>query len=178
MKRCSRRKVLAAIPVLPARLLAATGPTAATPVPDLPPAVPVSLVVANAGDAPDRIRSASSPLADAVEFRSRVGFGANQREIRLPDGITIPGEATVILEALGEHLALVGLRQDLVQGQTFQLDLIFERAGQVTVTGRVRRRQDAAGIAPIPPAVAGDLTISLVSAPPAPAVPPATPQAG
>ena len=41
---------------------------------------------------------------------------------------------------------LVGLRQDLVQGRAFPLTLIFSRAGDVTVTARVRRKVDASGI--------------------------------
>ena len=67
-----------------------------------------------------------------------------------------------------DHLALVGLRRPLAQGETFPLTLRFAQAGEVTVAGRVRRRLDAAGVAPIPPATAGSLTVTLVSAPPAP----------
>jgi hypothetical protein len=55
------------------------------------------------------------------------------------------------------------------------LTLDFERAGQIAVTVRVRRKVDAAGVPPIPPVAVGDLAISLVSAPPAPAATPAMP---
>jgi hypothetical protein len=56
----------------------------------------------------------------------------------------------------------------LVQGETFRLTLRFERAGDVTVMARVRRRVDAAGTAPLPEVSVGALTIALASAPPAP----------
>ncbi len=71
------------------------------------------------------------------------------------------------LEPGTSHLALVGLRTDLVQGETFPLTLRFERAGEVIVIARVRRRVDAAGIEPLPIVTLGDLTIVLASAPPA-----------
>ena len=64
---------------------------------------------------------------------------------------------------------LYGLLVDLVQGRTFPLTLHFARAGDVTVTARVRRKLDAAGVTPFPPVMADDLSISLISAPPAPA---------
>jgi hypothetical protein len=57
----------------------------------------------------------------------------------------------------------------LVQGKTFPLTLRFERAGEVAVIARVRRRVDAAGTQPLPEVSLGDLTITLASAPPAPA---------
>jgi hypothetical protein len=37
----------------------------------------------------------------------------------------------------------------------------------MAVEARVRRRQDAAGVAPIPPVAAGTIEVSLVSVPPA-----------
>jgi len=182
-RRASRRALAAALALTWGRSAAGQQ---ATPMPVAATlGVPVSLTVANAGDADDRLIAASSPVADRVELRTNEGYGAERRDAPLPDGISIRAGATVILEPLGDHLALVGLRRPLAQGETFPLTLRFAHAGEVTVTGRVRRKLDAAGVAPIPPAAAGALTVSLVSAPPAPgphatleATPAATPRSG
>lgn len=130
--------------------------------------VPVSLLVRNDGRMDDRLLGGSTPVAESVAVRR--AFLVNGRRVTAPatQGILIPAEATMILEPGTSHLALFGLRTDLVQGQTFPLTLRFERAGEVTVTARVRRRVDAAGITPLPEASVDDLIIALASAPPAP----------
>jgi len=132
-----------------------------------PGAVPVSLVVSNLGLRPDRLLGGESPVAERIEPVASEGFGARRRRRRLGEGIEIPTGATVFLEPGGTHLLLVGLRRDLIQGQTMPLVLRFAEAGEVAVTARVRRRLDAAGVAPIPPATAGGIVVSLVSVPPA-----------
>ncbi len=143
---------------------------------EIPGAIPISLLIRNDGDADDRLLGASTPAGDRIELhRTRLVDG--RRVLRsVPDGLAIPAGATIILEPGASHLMLVGLHVDLVQGKTFPLTLRFVRAGEVTVTVRVRRRVDAAGITPFPPVMAGGISVSLASAPPAPAgTPTATP---
>jgi copper(I)-binding protein len=139
---------------------------------DLANAVPVSLVIQNEGD-DDRLVRGSSPVATRVVLHQTRLLDGRRVMDPAPDGIIIPAGETVILEPGAGHLMLLGLRATLVQGQTFPLTLDFERAGEVMVTARVRRKVDAAGVEPIPPVAAGDLRISLASAPPAPASTPA-----
>ena len=158
-------------PSLPARR--ETG-THATPIPtdnafEMVDAVPVSLLIRNDGDEADRLLGGSTPIARQVEVHG-ARLVAGRREMRAnPDGLVIPANATLILEPGGHHLMLFGLQTDLVQGETFPLTLDFAQAGEVTVMARVRRKVDAAGITPFPPVVQDGLSISLVSAPPAPA---------
>ena len=111
----------------------------------------------------------SSPVAAAVELHQTRLVDGRRVMTAAPEGIVIPGGKTLILEPATSHLMLLGLTADLMQGETFPLTLRFERTGEVTVTARVRRKMDAAGVEPIPPVVAGDLRLSLASAPPAPA---------
>jgi copper(I)-binding protein len=82
-------------------------------------------------------------------------------------GLVIPAGTTLTLEPGSSHLSLIGLQADLVQGDVFPLTLHFDRAGEVTVVARVRRKVDAAGIAAIPAVAVGDLILELASAPPA-----------
>ncbi|MCC7023382.1 MAG: copper chaperone PCu(A)C [Thermomicrobiales bacterium] len=158
---------------------AASAPTAATPHPplatpadyggfEMPGAVPISLVIVNHGEVDDWLLGGSTPLGDqVVTHQSRVIDGRRLME-PAPDGIRIPAGATRILEPAVDHLMLLGLRANLVQGESFPLTLRFAHAGEVEVPVRVRRKVDAAGLTPPPPVEADDLTISLASAPPAP----------
>lgn len=149
----------------------------ATPVPALPindglaltDAVPVSLVIRNDGDDADWLVGGSTPVARRIEVhRTRLVDGQHEMQ-PVPGGLSIPAKGTIILEPGASHLMLLGLQTDLVQGETFPLTLRFARAGKVTVTARVRRRVDAAGLTPFPPVVVGALSLALASAPPAPA---------
>ncbi|MGI9252609.1 MAG: copper chaperone PCu(A)C [Thermomicrobiales bacterium] len=149
-------------------LLAAFVP-ASTPGPTLPPGIPMRMTITNTGDRPERLKGASTPVAELVELRARQGFGADQHEVLAEGGIVIPARSFIILESLGEYPAMLGMRRPLVQGETFPVVFRFEQAGEIAATGRVRRKLDAAGVAPIPPVTVGDITISLVSAPPSPA---------
>ena len=136
--------------------------------------VPVSLSIQNAGDDDDHLLGASTPVAHCVTIDDTRLIRGLPHRFRMPDGLVIPAEATITLEPGTKHLTLFGLRTDLVQGETFPLTLAFERSGPVTVVARVRRKVDAAGAAPLPTVSAGELTVALASAPPAPAVSPAS----
>jgi hypothetical protein len=148
-------------------------PSAAYAGVEIPGAIPVSLVVENNADTPDVLLGGSTPIAERVEVH-RTRLVSGHREMApLPDGLPIPPGATLVLEPGADHLMLYGLHESLVQGATFPLTLHFAHAGDVSVTGRVRRKLDAGGITPFPPVSAGALSISLISAPPAPAGTPA-----
>ncbi len=131
--------------------------------------VPVSLSIRNDGAMDERLLGGSTPVAKSVAVRRAFLVNGRRVNARAPEGIVIPANETITLEPGTSHLALIGLRTALVQGQTFPLTLRFDRAGEVTVIARVRRRVDAAGIAPLPDVSVDGLTIGLASAPPAPA---------
>lgn len=140
---------------------------------EMPGAIPLSLTIRNDGEEDDRLLGGSSPAGERIEVHhTRLVAGRRTMQL-LPDGLVIPAGKTLVLEPGANHLMLIGLRTDLVQGETFPLTLRFARAGEVTVTARVRRKTDAPGITPFPPAVSGEISVSLVSAPPAAAGTPA-----
>ncbi len=136
--------------------------------------VPVSLTIENAGEDNDRLLAASTLIASCVMIDDTRLIRGRPHRVRMPDGLVIAARATITLEPGTGHLTLFGLRADLVQGETFPLTLAFERSGPVTIVARVRRKVDAAGAAPLPTVSAGELTVALASAPPAPAVTPAS----
>jgi copper(I)-binding protein len=134
--------------------------------------VPVSVTIQNDGSADDRLLGASTPIAWCVGIQRTQLVDGRPQTTPEPGGLVFPARATVTLEPAASHLALFGLRSDLVQGQTFPLTLYFDRAGEVLVTARVRRKVDAAGSTPLPAVAVGELTVTHVSALPAPAATP------
>ncbi len=150
------------VPAQPEAGLRADPPTR-----EIPDGVPISLLIQNDSDEEDRLLGGSTPMAQCVGVRRAFLVDGRRETAPSPEGIVIPAQAMIALEPGISHLALYGLRTDLVQGETFPLTLRFERAGEVTVVARVRRRVDAAGIEPLPEATLGELTIARASAPPA-----------
>jgi copper(I)-binding protein len=165
---------LASQPVATPRTVAATpsilGATpAALVLGETPGAAPVALLIENRGDEADRLLGGSTPIARSVEVHRGILEEGVRVMLPAPQGLVIPGRSVRVLEAERDHLMLVGLREELVQGATFPLTLHLARAGELKVTVRVRRKVDAAGTALPPPARAGDIVVTLASAPPAPA---------
>ena len=91
------------------------------------------LTIENAGSEPDRLVGASSPAAKSVEIHEMVDDGGTMRMRPLADGLAIPANATTALEPGGYHIMLIGLVEDLTEGDIYDLTLTFERAGDVTV---------------------------------------------
>jgi periplasmic copper chaperone A len=134
---------------------------------EAPGGVPVSVSIRNDGDRDERLLGGSTPVAQCVGVRHAIFADGRPESAPAIEGIVIPAGAMITLEPGKSHLALFGLQTDLVQGETFPLTLRFELAGEVTVIARVRRRVDAAGVAPLPEVSLGNLTVALASAPPA-----------
>ncbi|MBR0667481.1 copper chaperone PCu(A)C [Roseomonas hellenica] len=90
------------------------------------------LTIRNTGAAPDRLLSASSPIARRVELHTMSMDGAVMR-MRPVEDIAVPAGGTVQLAPGGLHIMLIGLTQPLAQGGRAPLTLRFERAGEVQV---------------------------------------------
>ncbi len=80
--------------------------------------------------APDRLISATTPVAERAEIHESMADGTVMR-MRPVAGVAIPASAPVVLAPGGLHIMLVNLRQPLVRGQHFPLTLVFEKAGTV-----------------------------------------------
>ncbi|MFI5033345.1 MAG: copper chaperone PCu(A)C [Reyranellales bacterium] len=101
-----------------------------------PPTAPTGggyLSVKNTGTTPDRLMSASSPAAGAVQVHQMKMEGSIMRMRELDGPLEIkPGE-TVTLAPGGLHLMMLGLKEPLKQGENVPLTLVFEKAGKVDV---------------------------------------------
>ena len=90
------------------------------------------LTLRNAGTAPDRLVSASTPLARVTEIHETVREGEVMR-MRPISALEVPAGGSVTLRPGGAHVMMVGLSQPIRAGMTVPLTLTFERAGAVQV---------------------------------------------
>lgn len=96
------------------------------------------LTLTNKGDAPDRLVSASSPVAPTVQLHTMSMDGGVMRMRELPEGIPVPAKGVVELKPGGLHIMFIGLKAPFKPGQTVALTLRFEKAGVVKVAMPVR----------------------------------------
>jgi hypothetical protein len=91
--------------------------------------------IRNTGSAPDRLLSASTPVAESVEIhRMQMVSGAqgDVMQMRAVPALEIAPGATVVMKhgtPDGHHLMLVGLKAPLKDGDRFPVTLTFEKAG-------------------------------------------------
>jgi copper(I)-binding protein len=83
----------------------------------------------------DRLMAASTSIAKKTDLMTMDG-GGGVMQMKYLQGIDIPANTPVSLNSSGLHVWLADLNQPLRAGQSFQLTLKFEKAGerQVVVT--------------------------------------------
>jgi len=93
--------------------------------------------IRNNGKQPDRLVSASTPVAKRVEMHvtERAGEVAKMRQLA---AFEVPARERLTLEPNGAHLMLVDVVQPLKKGERFPMTLRFERAGEVEVQFEVQ----------------------------------------
>jgi hypothetical protein len=89
--------------------------------------------IKNAGGQADRLLSASTPIAAAVDLQS-LKKHSNSLHAETVNAIELPPKATTLLRHTGDYqLLLRDLKQPLKDGDRFDLTLNFARAGTQTV---------------------------------------------
>jgi|AraplaDrversion2_2_1032049.scaffolds.fasta_scaffold08998_2 copper(I)-binding protein len=91
------------------------------------------LTITNTGDVDDRLLSASSAVAGAVEVHEMVMQGQIMKMRRIDKGVVIPAGGSVILAPGGPHLMFMRIKAPFRAGDRVNLTLSFEKAGQVEV---------------------------------------------
>lgn len=90
--------------------------------------------IRNTGAHPDRLLDASTPVANKVTLH-RLLLNANGLREEPVQTIDLPARSTTRLRHTGDYqLTLLGLRTPLKDGDTFELTLRFQHAGQRAVT--------------------------------------------
>ena len=93
--------------------------------------------IRNNGSQPDRLLSASSPVAKRVEMHitEQADNVAKMRHLR---SFEVPARERLTLEPNGAHLMLIDLVQPLEKGRRFPMKLRFERAGEIDIEFEVQ----------------------------------------
>jgi len=94
--------------------------------------------LSNTGEELDRLISATATIARESQIhRHTMNDGvANMRQVQ---AIDLPIAETVVLEpGMGFHIMLLGLKEPLVSGKTFNMTLHFEQAGAISLVVNVK----------------------------------------
>ncbi len=94
------------------------------------------MTLANSGDGADRLIGASTNVAEAAELHQS-SMEDGSMAMQQVDGVEIPGGGEAILEPGGYHVMLTGVTSDLAEGDTVDLTLTFDNAGEQTVSAEV-----------------------------------------
>jgi copper(I)-binding protein len=95
--------------------------------------------IRNRGAQPDKLLSASTPMAKAVELHvtQRDGEVMKMRHVQ---AFEIPARERHELRPGGSHLMLLNLAQPLRKGERFTMRLRFERAGELEIELEVQEQ--------------------------------------
>lgn len=98
----------------------------------------VFMTLENKGGEADRLVGGQTDVARVVEIHETVMEGEVMKMQMLQDGLEIPAKDQVLLEPGGYHVMLIGITRDLEAGDTFSLELQFEKSGTIQVEPQVR----------------------------------------
>ena len=94
----------------------------------------IFLMIHNNTETADRLLDARSDVAQRVEIHSHKDDGNGVMQmIHLTEGLALPAGEVHLLERGSDHVMLMGLTRDLVEGEVFPLTLVFENAGEMVV---------------------------------------------
>ena len=96
------------------------------------------LLIRNAGAAPDRLVSASSPAAARVELHVHINDSGVMR-MREVQGYDVPARGSFELKPGGAHLMFMEIKKPFTEGEKIPVKLKFEKAGEVTAEFHVGR---------------------------------------
>jgi hypothetical protein len=96
------------------------------------------LAITNPGGGADALVSASSPIATSVELHESTADASGMMAMHPVDRIDIEAGGTVKLEPGGYHLMLMGVTRMPAVGETVELTLTFEKAGDVVIQAEVK----------------------------------------
>ncbi len=105
------------------------------------------MALVNHTDEDDRLIGASTDVAKRVELHTHMDMGDGvMKMMHVEEGFAIAAGETHMLQRGGDHVMLMGLNQELKQGDTITLTLTFEKAGDMVIEVPVDlARKPAAG---------------------------------
>jgi copper(I)-binding protein len=91
--------------------------------------------IMNQTDTDDRLIAARSDVAQRVELHThQEDANGVMRMIHVEEGFAIPAGGSHALARGGDHVMFLGLNQPFEHGDEIEVTLVFEQAGEMTVT--------------------------------------------
>ena len=111
--------------------------------PATPPGVRVGAVYMSieSGKA-DVLLGVRSSIAETVELH-RTSFEEGMAQMRKVDSVVMAPSTPLVLETAGLHMMLMNLSAPLLAGQSFEVTLSFQRAGEVRTAVKVNALDEA-----------------------------------
>lgn len=109
----------------------------------LPPSVPngaVYVEIHNMTEEADRLVAVKGDAAKMLQLHTTIKKDGVAKMRQIKDGIAVPAGGTVTLKQGGMHIMLLGIQELLVEGTSFPLTLVFEKAGDLEVSVAVEAR--------------------------------------
>lgn len=100
------------------------------------------LTIMNTGGEPDRLIGGSADFAGKVEIHEMKMVDNVMKMNAIPGGLQLPAGGTEALKPGGNHVMFMQLKEALKEGETRTAELVFEKAGTVTVTFTVKSVAD------------------------------------
>ncbi len=92
--------------------------------------------ILNNGAGDDRLLAAKSDVSELVELHTHSMDGGVMR-MRPVEAIVIPAGDAAELAPGGHHIMLLNLKGPLVDGESFPVTLVFEKAGEITIEVKI-----------------------------------------
>ena len=105
------------------------------------------LAIKNSGRESDTLESASTPDAKKAEIHETTNANGVMKMRPVEGGLKIAPGQTVEFKPGGYHIMLMGLKQNLKEGEQIPLKLTFAHAGSVDVEVKIEKQpgHEAAG---------------------------------
>ena len=100
------------------------------------------LKITNNGVSDDRLIAAKATIAQRVEIHSMEMDNGVMRMRAVDGGLAIAAGDSVTLAPGGLHIMLMGLTTDLAPDTQHEIILVFEKAGDIKLTGTAKRPAD------------------------------------
>jgi copper(I)-binding protein len=99
--------------------------------------------IENHQDDDDRLINVTSDMAERVQMHTHKEESGVMKMLQVLDGFAVPALGFHTLVRGGDHVMLMGLKSALKNGDTIELTLTFERAGEVQVQAVIDNDRNA-----------------------------------
>ncbi len=97
----------------------------------------VFLVVKNNGSSKDRLYAVKTKIAKKASLEAKAESEVQAGHEKEVLGLDVAAGKSLVLSEDGPHIEMLGLKEKLISGSTFQITLFFEEAGAIKVDVKV-----------------------------------------